>query len=228
MSSGDLEEAGMRDNVLIRERQHKKVGAGEAGAKRKYDSGETKRRLFKAAINVFSKQGYDAATTREIAKQANVNLSLIPRYFENKLGLFFAIIKDFHQHLVSTPPYPPADTLQGELTQFFRFRMEFAHKYKKLLRLSISRAILDPKVRAELGALAKVGMPWLNSRLEKLRAEGKIRKDTDIEKTCLLIGGITFAMSMYTEIAFSMDPEHIQRVLDEAVVTVCEGLRPKM
>jgi AcrR family transcriptional regulator len=195
--------------------------------KRKYDSSDTKRRLLKAGINVFSKQGYDAATTRAIAKQANVNLSLIPRYFDNKLGLFFAIIKDFHLNLTSMPPYPPGETLKEELTQFFRFRMEFARKNKKLLRLGVSRAILDPKVKEELGELAKNGMPWLTARLEALQAEGKIRPDADIAKASQLMGGVSFAMSMFSEIAFNMDSKYIHEVLDEAVITLCEGLCSK-
>ena len=43
---------------------------------------------MRAAQAVFHKKGYDAATTREIADLAGVNLTLINRYFGSKLGLF--------------------------------------------------------------------------------------------------------------------------------------------
>jgi TetR/AcrR family transcriptional regulator, regulator of cefoperazone and chloramphenicol sensitivity len=212
---------------LLNEERPKRSPWAKERAKRKYDSQDTKRRLLKAGINVFSKQGYDAATTREIARQADVNLCLISRYFDNKLGLFFAIIREFHDHLISTPPYPPGESLREELTQFFRYRMEFAHKHRKLMRITISRAILDPKAKEELGELAKTGMPWLTARLEKLRANGKIRKDNDLEKASQLISSITFAMSMFTEIAFNMDPEYSRGVLEQAIGTLCDGLCPK-
>ena len=39
-------------------------------SKRKYDSEDSRRRLLRAAIDVFSSAGYDAATTRKIAKKS--------------------------------------------------------------------------------------------------------------------------------------------------------------
>ena len=54
----------------------------------KRDAGVTADRIRSAAQEVFGKKGYDAATTREIADKAGVNLALINRYFGSKLGLF--------------------------------------------------------------------------------------------------------------------------------------------
>ena len=61
-------------------------------APKKRDQKGTKAKLLKAALDIFSKEGYDAATTRSIAKKAGVNESLIHRYFGSKSGLFVALI----------------------------------------------------------------------------------------------------------------------------------------
>lgn len=48
----------------------------------------TAERILLAAQKVFQEKGYDGATTREIADLAEINLTLINRYFGSKLGLF--------------------------------------------------------------------------------------------------------------------------------------------
>lgn len=55
---------------------------------RKRNAKATRDRIADAARQVFQSKGYDAATTREIAKLAGVNQTLIGRYFGSKLGLF--------------------------------------------------------------------------------------------------------------------------------------------
>ncbi|OQX95626.1 hypothetical protein B6I21_04435 [candidate division KSB1 bacterium 4572_119] len=55
-----------------------------------------KQRILEAAISLFSKRGFDAVGVREIAKEANVNISMISYYFEGKIGILKAIMNDFH------------------------------------------------------------------------------------------------------------------------------------
>lgn len=49
-------------------------------------------RLLEAGVDVFGKHGYDAATTRMIAKRADVNIAAIPYYFNGKEGLYHAVV----------------------------------------------------------------------------------------------------------------------------------------
>ena len=51
-----------------------------------------KERLLEAATDIFGRFGYEPATTRMIAQQANVNIAAIPYYFNGKEGLYFAVI----------------------------------------------------------------------------------------------------------------------------------------
>ncbi len=62
-------------------------------AKRKKEpSPGTRERLLEAAIDVFGRHGFDPATTRMIAKAANVNIAAIPYYFGGKIGLYQAVV----------------------------------------------------------------------------------------------------------------------------------------
>jgi AcrR family transcriptional regulator len=49
-------------------------------------------RLLEAGLDVFGKHGFDAATTRAIAKKAGVNIAAIPYYFNGKEGLYHKVV----------------------------------------------------------------------------------------------------------------------------------------
>ena len=55
---------------------------------------DTRRRILETALDLFAAQGYDGASTRQIAEGAGVNLPAIQYYFGNKEGLYRAIIDD--------------------------------------------------------------------------------------------------------------------------------------
>src|SRR5580698_5781998 len=94
-------------------------------AKKKRDQKSTRVKLLKAALDVFSKEGYDAATTRHIAKKAGVNESLIHRYFESKLGLFLELKNHFREKfLAEIASYDESETLEEELNKFLLLRLE--------------------------------------------------------------------------------------------------------
>lgn len=54
-------------------------------------------RLLEAAGEVFAREGYHAATIREITKQAKVNVAAINYYFREKSMLYMAVLKRAHK-----------------------------------------------------------------------------------------------------------------------------------
>lgn len=52
-----------------------------------------RKRLLEAAMDIFGRHGYDAATTRSIAKLAGANIAAIPYYFNGKEGLYKAVVR---------------------------------------------------------------------------------------------------------------------------------------
>ena len=53
---------------------------------------DTRRRILETALHVFATQGYEGASTRQLAELAGVNLPAIQYYFGSKEGLFRAVI----------------------------------------------------------------------------------------------------------------------------------------
>jgi len=67
--------------------------AGRSGPPRHHRDrgGETRAQLIEAALDVFGRLGYEGASTREIAKSANVNLAAIVYHFGSKEALHVAV-----------------------------------------------------------------------------------------------------------------------------------------
>ena len=49
-------------------------------------------RLLETAVDVFGRHGFEAATTRLIAREASVNIAAIPYYYSGKEGLYRAAV----------------------------------------------------------------------------------------------------------------------------------------
>src|SRR5882724_12970453 len=49
--------------------------------------------ILRAAEKVFAREGYDGATMRQIAAEADAKLSLVVYHFTSKLGLYVAIFE---------------------------------------------------------------------------------------------------------------------------------------
>ncbi len=69
---------------------------------------DTRRRILETALDLFAAQGYEGASTRQIAEGAGVNLPAIQYYFGNKEGLYRAVIEDItadtDRHMASLAP----------------------------------------------------------------------------------------------------------------------------
>lgn len=56
---------------------------------------DSRSRLIKIAAQLFAQRGFAGASTRDIAREAQVNISLISYYFKGKEGLYLAVLEDF-------------------------------------------------------------------------------------------------------------------------------------
>lgn len=70
----------MNDTRRLRHRQNGGYARGD----------ETRRKIIEAAISLFGRHGFEAASTRDIAALAGVNAPALQYYFENKEGVYRA------------------------------------------------------------------------------------------------------------------------------------------
>ena len=77
---------------------------------------ESKLCILKAAAKLFAKLGLDKCSTREIAKQADSNISLISYYFGGKEGLYKEVMRSYALEIKSNAQHIVDDMQKADLT----------------------------------------------------------------------------------------------------------------
>lgn len=89
--------------------------------------------LLKAAKKLFSARGFDGVTVRDLADEAQVNLSLVSYHFGGKEGLYRKCLEDFGKARLNATERlltPPESKAEMKL-RFTLFCEEFLNNYKE-------------------------------------------------------------------------------------------------
>ncbi|MEU7855749.1 TetR family transcriptional regulator [Nonomuraea sp. NPDC049141] len=120
---------------------------------RRPGSADTRGEILAAARRVFAEKGFDKATVRGIAREANVDPALVHHYFDTKEGMFAAAMR-----LPVTPDQIVPLLLEGP-------REEIGERLVRLI-LSVTGA---PETREPMVALIRSAMT--NEQAEKMFRE---------------------------------------------------------
>ncbi len=106
----------------------------------------TEERLLSAAEQIISKYGFNRATTRMIAKKADVNVALITRYFGGKYDLMVKMVErkatdKRYTHLT----YPHQECITDECLLFVRHRMNHFIADIVIFKVILLQFLTDPK-----------------------------------------------------------------------------------
>lgn len=153
---------------------------------KKRDRSASEERLLNAGLEVFSAHGYDGSTTKMIAKTADVNESLIGRYFDGKEGLLIAIIEKFLEEMVNRElPYPPQNSLTEELEFYTKDRIEVGCLHEDFAKIIFSQGLVNRTFKKRVLETIPMQLdPQLIARVQKLADEGKLIAGVDIEEVC--------------------------------------------
>lgn len=128
---------------------------------------------MEASTSLFARKGYANVTTREIAKKADVNLSLINYYYGGKLGILKEIVNECYDKYFSAirnsddekaSPQKRVRLIARGLVKFFRDNTELAMVGLNVLPIDLPE-IVDLKVKwatgnrnATLGLFEQLGV----------------------------------------------------------------------
>ena len=100
--------------------------------------------MLQAAVQIFSERGYQAATIRDIVKEADVSIGTFYFYFPDKETLFVHLYEETADFLIQT------------LQQAGSRRTSFQQQVKAILNSYVSIAVFEPAV-VDLLLVAGVG-----------------------------------------------------------------------
>lgn len=113
---------------------------------------ETRDRLLRAAIEVFSTEGYVGATTREIARVADVSEVTLFRHFQSKEQLLSAVAQ--HVTALRVEAFTHRDEwtydLRHDLLHYAKLHDAMLEEYEALFRMFIGEAHRHPAEALEV------------------------------------------------------------------------------
>ena len=181
----------------------------------------TKKRILAAAELVFSRDGFQGATTRQIARQAGVNEVTLFRHFRTREELLRATL----DHGCATFEVPVKqsdevwkDRLPERLERYVREMYSVVRQREALVRAFVSAArILPESTRSALQEFMEQRKARFVARLKQAQELGLVRNDVDLSAASDFIrDSIHSAMLRHT--AYKTDAEavdaHLQGVAD--------------
>lgn len=116
--------------------------------------------IIDAARKLFATRPYDQVTTSEIAKNAGVAYGLIAHHFDNKRGLYLAVMNEIAVEIAAAqlePPPPdatPVDQLRHALRNHITYIDSYSDSFVALLRGALGA---DPEHQAAIERLRWLG-----------------------------------------------------------------------
>jgi AcrR family transcriptional regulator len=161
---------------------------------------EVRERILQAATIVFARHGYQKATTREIAEEADVAEGSIFYHFQSKRGLLLALIDASVSELLSPRSPVQADDLQSAMKEVLGRRFALVERNRALLSVLIHEVRLDEELRRQYGdRILRTAVAKLESRLNEWSALGKLRPVNTAVVARAIVGSFLSFMTLYPD-----------------------------
>lgn len=106
--------------------------------------------ILEAAAVVFSQNGYERATMREIAQEADVSEGTLYNYFENKIDLLNGVARAFADEITEDIADLEAENLEDMMAQLLTERFRSGRE-RRLFMLFLYEARLNPEIQQYYG-----------------------------------------------------------------------------
>jgi AcrR family transcriptional regulator len=129
--------------------------------------------ILDAAATVFSQNGYENATTREIAELADVSEGTLYNYFDSKHDLFIGVAEAFADNLVDAIDAIDASDLEESMAAMFAERFRSGRE-RRLLMLFLYKSRIDPNGKQLQHAVSRI-VQETEAKLASAMTEGRLR-----------------------------------------------------
>lgn len=190
----------------------------------------TEERLLEAAEYIFSKHGFKGATTRMIAKKADVNVALIARYFDGKYGLMIKFIeKKAIECRIIEMDFPPQETLAAECKCFARQRIQFFLTDISILKIIMVQFLTDSKFLKKFheSLIIFESHPAFEARINAFLAKGKMNTDLEASQIVEIIEDYIFSIVLGKILIDNISIEEANSYLDRFIDTFCRGIEAR-
>jgi len=199
----------------------------EKKTRRERQAEQLKSEILEAAVKTFTQFGYEKATTKKIAKEADVSEGTLYYYFQNKreilITLFKILIDNINSNLVKVSS--DSDNLNTMLSK------GMAHQYSQInslpiLSLFLHEAGIDPEVKEIFSQMMLTVRTSATNLLKHLEEQGKMKK-VNHENVALLMSLIGIGYMTLIESGDSyLTKIPLNKLTDDFAQILVSGLNP--
>jgi AcrR family transcriptional regulator len=109
-------------------------------------NGDTRHQILQAALKRFAHCGYAAASVQQIVDDASVSKPTLYYYFQDKAGLFQALVSEAHdeRYRLMQEAAKRTDTLRSQLVEILTVLFAYFRENRELMRISLATAFASP------------------------------------------------------------------------------------
>jgi TetR/AcrR family transcriptional regulator, cholesterol catabolism regulator len=168
--------------------------APRPGSRRERRKLEVYRRIHRAAVTLFRRQGYEATTVEQIADRADVAKGTVFNYFPSKEALLHALSADIHDRLLEE--LGTADTWPGtcrdQVVRLLVALARLAQDDRIVFRLVLGRNLREFWRDAQQDPLSRHVQGSVRTALRRGRARGELDHQVRLESAARLIEAAFF------------------------------------
>lgn len=199
------------------------------GGVREQKKQKTKEAILDAALQLFSKKGYDNTSIDELAREAGIGKGTVYSYFQTKSEIFLAFCEEqlefVYQELAekSDPEAPLID----QLLTLFMGEFQFVSRNKEFGRILMRETVFPKELTVERsGELDNKYIDLLVPMFKQAQKKGELRTDIEL----ILVTGHFYALYIMTVSGWYMGrlltEEDVYMVLESLFEQALQGLRP--
>jgi len=195
-------------------------------SRRERHAAARKQRILDAAARVFARKGYERATTKEIADEADVGEGTIYGYFGSKRDLLLNLVSSMSEPLLTAPEGVPADDFEALTAAFLHDRLTLTEQTLDLTRVLLYEARFDDDLRREYveNVLRKMATR-LEDHIKPLIEAGRLRPIHTGVATLAIMGSFLGFVLLERELQMELPP--FDEVATDMTSLFLDGLRVK-
>ncbi len=195
-------------------------------SRRERKAAARKKRILDAAARVFARKGYQRATTKEIADEADVGEGTIYSYFGSKRDLLLALVSSMSEPLLTPPEGIPPDDFEALIAAFLRDRLTLTEQNLDLTRVLLYEARFDDDLRREYveNVLRKLATR-LEERMKSLIEAGSLRPIHPGVASLAILGSFLGFVLLERELQMELPP--LDEIATDMASLFLDGLRAR-
>lgn len=171
-------------------------------------------RLYAIAMRLIAQRGYEATTLRDIAKEANVSVGLLYRYFPSKQAVILALYEELSADFARQATHMPRGRWRDRFVFALETSLRALARHRTALRALVPVLVGDPQ-----DGVFSSGTAFSRVRVQRVFEEAVVSAaDAPPDPLAAALGRLLYLVHLAVLLWWLLDKSPRQRATDALVV----------